>query len=334
LPLVLSIIAGIICLLFAFYIKTGGASRIFSAKKDPNIEKATEFYSTGKKVQLEAYIDRYQKQIVKSKNLKDWLPYIRMVAFSRDGQFEGVKPSALRGVFPWVTPNDCSAASWKSRWEKSKTEWISLIDGKDIPHKDWSKILLWDPYWILRRSTHPEWVEPSGYYEACLKMAVQGLSMVEISQTDSALTEQRNIFLARLNWLISMFKGAPVQGEFQMSGVLWALSCIESSEDSSNGNECLQNADWEEPWNRLLRMRLNWRGASLLLMNKKVIKSPGFDEFKSIAEKLNTTDASSGFDYGPEQRYYQQIIITGGNISTAIGEMKERLIGINFENFP
>jgi hypothetical protein len=334
LPLIISLIICLIGMVLIFSLKNGGASRTFLAKKDPYVERVTEFLATGKRVQAEAYIDRYQKQIVKSRNIREWLPYLRMVAYSRDGQFEGLKSSLLRSGQSWTAPLDCSQASWKTRWERSRGEWTDFFEGKDIPKKEWSKILLWDPFWILRRSQLTDWIEPSSYYEACLRMSIQGLQALEIAPTDTVLDEQRKTLLSRLQWMLSILKGTPLQGEFQMSGVMWALSCIESSEEKNSGNECVASNEWSEDWSKILKARLNWRQTSILLMNKKIIKNPQFDEFRQGVERLVPLDPMTGFDYQPEMRFYQQIIITGGNIAAAIEEMKGRLSGYSFDEYP
>lgn len=99
----------------------------FLSQKDPHVKKAQEYLDQKKSVHFEAYMDKYRKKIVKSRNLKQWLPYLRLVAFSRNGSIDGLRSRVLRGSGSTVfAPKDCSVGAWKHRWEKSTSEWRSF----------------------------------------------------------------------------------------------------------------------------------------------------------------------------------------------------------------
>ena len=334
-PLTLGYLA--IAILAAMWFIFGGMSSFrsyFFAKKDPNVDRLEEFYNQGKLVQLEAYIDRYTKQIVRARDMTDWAPYLRMVAYSRDGQIEGLKNSMLKGSQPWVAPADCSQESWRLRWEKSKTEWTGLVGGKDLPKKDWAKILLWDPYWIIRRSHYPDWRDPKNYYEACLRMAAKGLESLVIAPTELEPLENRKVLLSRLKWLSSLITGTQGNNEFQMAGTLWALSCIESSERDKSSGECTASSDFSEEWRRLLGARTALRDASLALIKKKALRGTEIDSFKQGIDILTAADAITGFDYQIELRFYQQVVLSSGNISAAMETVKVRYPTVAFSEYP
>ena len=315
----------------------GGAplKSYFFAKKDPSIEKVEEYYAAGKMVQVEAYIDRYTKQIVRSRDIVDWAPFLRLVAYGRDGQIDGLKNGVLRGNQPWFAPNDCSLEGWRGRWEKSKGEWNGFILGKELPKtKDWAKVLLWDPYWIIRRSHYADWRDPKSYYEACLRIAVKGLEAVSIAPTETELTENRKILLSRLNWLLILIAQTQTTNEFQMSGTLWALSCIESSERDKSSGECIASTDFSDEWKRYLAARRGLRESSLTLVKKKSLKGGEIDAFKQSIDTLSATDYVTGFDYQIELRFYQQIVLSNGNIGVAMEAMKVRYPAVAFSDYP
>ena len=307
----------------------------FFAKRDPNADKLEEFYGQGKMVQLEAYVDRYAKQIVRSRDLSDYAPFLRLVAFSRDGQIDGLKAGVLKGSQPWLAPGDCSQESWRLRFERSKGEWSGLIAGRDLPKKDWAKILLWDPYWIIRRSHYyPEWRDPKSYYEACLRMAAKGLEALVVAPTESELLENKRVLLSRLNWLLILVGGTESASEFQMSGTLWALSCIESSERDKSAGECVAQSDYSDEWKRLLGARRALRETSLVLVKKKSLKWAEIEGFKQGIDVLPASDAMTGFDYQIELRFYQQIVLSNGNIAAAMEAVKVRYPGVVFGDYP
>ena len=287
---------------------------------EPNPARALNLYESKNQVPFEAYMDRYSREIVKrvkasKKQYKQWIPYIRVLAYRRSGKFPGLRPRYLRGVESIPAPNDCSLDSWSKRWSKSKNKWKKFLSGKSFIEAEWSRILLWDPNWIRRRRVSIGWLEPPNYYVGCLKMAALALDKLELG---ADLGSVRNDLQARLKWQLNLAQGNDLLRDATLTERLWVLSCLESSSDWASVQECevedVQNPKWVE----VIRWRRVWSQMFSLIATDNVLDPEKTEELKALLKKTDTVDSYTGFEYHVEADFLQQVVLENGNIANAI----------------
>ena len=85
------------------------------------MSQAIFLYGDEYNVRFEAFMDRNREEIAKAvKNrsqMESWLPFIRAVAYQREGAWPGIPVRTLRGKDMEFSPADCSLTTWKKRWE-------------------------------------------------------------------------------------------------------------------------------------------------------------------------------------------------------------------------
>ena len=201
----------------AFFIIRG--DRIQDIKlmlQEPTYSKAVFYFGDRYNTKFEAYMDQNAKEINKSMKKKRlynlWLPYVRAVAFSRNGDWSGLNSKKLRGKDANHSPMDCSLATWKNRWEGSRDQWQKFIDGRALPNEEWAKILVWDVTWIKQRLKHRKWIWPKNYYEACFIMARKALRSIKGIETSLSA----KVFDSRLKWAVSLINDEDGDEEFEM----------------------------------------------------------------------------------------------------------------------
>lgn len=332
--LLVIIVVGTAALAAFLFARHGEFASKFLAPKDPQIERAREFYNAKDEVRYEAYLERYQKDILgemqNKKGFDAWLPMLRSLAFRREGKIDGFNYKYLRG--PDVSadlPKDCSKGTWQKIWRKEPAQWAAFVDGKEIPKAEWSKILLWDPAWIRRRSYNPSWFEPKSYYEGCLVMARKALT--DSYAADAEKPPFYDDIASRLDWQIALVRGAQGANEITMSGTLWVLSCFESATDVSNFDECLSTVqDLNKDWDAYLRMRQSLQMLHLLTISNIVLPPGDLDLLKKNVPLIKAKDSWTRFGYEPELKFYQAVINTGGKVSDAQQQAQDKGSGIRF----
>lgn len=308
------------------------ASRLFSLR-DPNPVKANELLGEARNARHEAYMDRYLKdilpQIRKKKSYDDWIPHLRVIAFSREGRIDGLRNSYLKGKKGLPAPKDCSVASWKMRWKRSIPYWESFLDGKLLNSSDWSRLLVWDPDWIQRRSPFEGWVDPGSYFQGCLAMALKAIQSLD-KETLGTSAEIRDVLASRMRWQLKMIRGEAVGEEYTMSGSLWALSCLEGSERLESLEECQSSLDLGTDWRTLIRGRLALAQARMLIMQGDPMTQETLVNLQHAMEMIPSRDFVTRFDYVPEIHFFQSIIANGGSISKALKMNDEKGVEIHF----
>ncbi|MBF0441403.1 MAG: hypothetical protein HQK54_05825 [Oligoflexales bacterium] len=303
--------------------------------KDPHPVKAGRLYELDKLVQFEAYMDRYMKKILRSGNQKDWQPFLRALAFNRDGKIEGAKEGVLRGEGSLTAPKNCSVEAWKTRWQDSKRYWKDYLDGKILPKKDWAKILAWDPFWIKARIPSPGWFsgerarypnQPGNYYEACIYMATKALN--EITDIPEDLVRSKEIMQARLRFFRNVIRGE--YGEEKLDGSLWTLSCIESSEEIDSLIDCTRQEKYGSEWETLLLSSRRWSEIRIYLKKQNMKKIDKIDYFKTLVQDIQPVGPVSKFDYASDIYLLNQIITFDGNIQMALERAKDAFPDMNY----
>jgi hypothetical protein len=265
-------------------------------------------------------MDRNAKEITHSlkedrKLIQPWLPFLRAVAFHKDGNWDGLPNKILRGRDMPYTPRDCSLPAWHKRWEASKSRWQSFIAGDSLPDREWAKILTWDMEWVRqRKEADRQWVWPSSYYEGCLIMAAKALRKLDPNRQSLAA----DVLRSRLDWQLNLLRGQDEKSEFQMSGSLWTLSCVESSETADEVNKCVSSFKSIADWDSFMTHRSRIRKARLLIINSRKMSKNEMSQLESLMGGIQDRDPVSRFDYREEKRLYQTIMDRSGDIQAAL----------------
>ncbi|HNS64649.1 MAG TPA: hypothetical protein PKN11_09485 [Anaerolineaceae bacterium] len=309
------------------------SSRLFRLK-DPNILRAEEYLGNAHNARHEAYLDRYMKDILpmirKKKAFDEWMPHLRVVAFHRDGRIEGLRSTYLRGKKALPGPKDCSVAAWKTRWKRSMPQWELFVDGRLLNSSDWSRLLVWDPDWISRRSPAEGWVDPGSYFEACLEMALKAIVSLDKESLEGQ-DELREILASRIKWQLKMIRGETVGQEYSMSGSLWALSCIEGSERLESLDECQKDIDMSADWRTLLRSRTALAQFRILTALEDPLSAESMSILQKTMETIAPRDFITRFDYQAEIRFYQKVLSGGDSLSKAVRLNQDKSVDVRFD---
>ena len=303
--------------------------------KDPKIIQAMFYFADSYNPYFEAFMYRNRSDINRSmkKNgtYKLWIPYIRAVAFKSEGRWEGVSFKKLRGKDAMYAPADCSLKTWKTRWQRSRSQWSSFLRGRTLPAQDWAKVLVWDPIYVGQRLEHPGWIEPRNHYEACLKMALKGLEEVSNEREDS----DAKILMSRLRWNLSNIEesfDSSDEHEFQMSGSLWSLSCIEDSDSDDSLSQCQNGVNLSRVWKRLIKERSQLRRARMILNNNSALRGQVINDLNERLKAIPNRGYLTNFDYRDEIKFYQLVIDNGGKLDEANAKMQKKNSSLQFLN--
>lgn len=307
------------------------ASRV-NELSDPLLDKANDELATGNLERFDGFIEKSLPQILDSMNKRrgapdNWLPYLRTYAFRHEGKVDGVDMKLLRGNARASAPRDCSLESWRQRWKASVGEWDPFLKSKQIPNKEWAKVLVWDPYWIRYRSPQKGWIDPSSYYEGCLTMALKALQQSDIEPTH---TERKAVLIARLQWMLQQIGDDLTGADYSMAGGLWVLSCMESARQQDEVQKCQSSVALEEDWLRLIQSRAVMARIRIIV-NGKNIKPTQMPAFQQLVNDVKAIDPITGFEYVSEQKFLQQVIVNDGKVNQARNVIRSRIPDFHFE---
>lgn len=280
-------------------------------------------------VRFEAYIDRNRPEILRAMKFKkgnaQWLPYVRAVAFAREGKFEGLSAKRLRGAADSNLPLDCSVSAWDERWRSSRGDWSAFVDGRRFGKEEWSKIVLMDTHWIKNRSPMPGWSEPGSYHEACLRTAAKSLEKVAADDSDG------KTILARLRWQLSAIAGTSQSSEYEMSGTLWAVSCLEDADLPEDLKTCLNSVRSKGPWQEYFEAMIAVRKMSLLAHDGAQMSENDGQELLNTLNSFASRKTDAILDYDAELKFYHEIIAQKGNVRAAKGLISKKFPSVRFE---
>lgn len=297
--------------------------------KDRSYYQAKSLLSDKYNVRFEGYIDRNRPEILKAMKFKkgynQWLPYVRAVAFARDGRFEGFSAKKLRGATDNFLPQDCSVAAWDERWKSSRSDWNAFIDGRRFGKEEWSKLLLMNTHWIKNRTPMPGWMEPGSYHEACLRTAAKSLEKIASDDPDG------KTILARLRWQLSAIAGTSQSTEYEMSGTLWAISCLEDAHVAEDLKTCLNSVKVRGPWQDYFDAMMTVRRMSLLAYDSPQMSESDGQELLNQLSSFASKKADAFLDYDAEVKFYQEILSQKGNVKAARAAAVKKFPSVRFE---
>ncbi|MCX6116678.1 MAG: hypothetical protein NT027_03990 [Proteobacteria bacterium] len=269
---------------------------------------------------LVAVTSRVQKN---KEMLASWLPYLRMYAFHTNGSIEGVSQKILRGSAAPAAPLDCSVEAWKKRWTELLPQIGSLTTGKLVPKTQWVKTLMWDPYWIMRR-TNKGWINPRNWYEGCLMSATVAIRAISSSggsgglnggqsaeATGTSPSETIALVSRRLQIQLETLRSMKSTLPNDNVSFLGALSCMDLSLTFGDINRCkrkgfdpVSDSALDEYYNWSL-IRLGFEGQSL--QDKEFI-----NELTLVVPRLTPESSFSKLDYSIELQIIKDGLAAGG----------------------
>ena len=275
-------------------------------------------YESGNHDGFNRYIRSNRRQILKSGNAKEWLPILRIYAFSHAGEFDGISPKVLRGAKASVAPNVCSLKQMNKSLPAIGGHAQSWLEGGGALPESVSRILFWDPRWIVRRSPAEGWISPGSYFEGCLLMLEKALVK------DQSLEESlRAELVARVEWMLAVINGTDVDFP-RLAGVLGAITCIEGVQDSSKVDMCLSDYVVSEEWLKPVSKRASFRKAWLAIGGADTLLASDLPDFRLEVAGLKKMDTIAGLNHSAEIRFFQEILLTNGDVSSANDSTKTR----------
>lgn len=304
------------CLFFFF--NTSPIRNLYDAFFNPLFYEAKSKYSEAYNEDFANFMKRNSKainiEINKNSALKTWLPFLRSVAFNEKGVWPGLPFRVLKGNAQ-SSPSDCSFDAWKRHWISSKKDWSEYVEGRFISKQWWAQILFWDSEWIKFRSLDRSfWLSPNNYYEACLMMAHKSLQTVPAPEQGDI---KANI-LSRLAWQKSDSKQEAVSSQFEMFGSLWVLSCIESSDRSSDVDACFQSKSLSNSWKVQLGKKAILKKLLLLTRGKNQLSSNELSDLADLMKLLKSAPPIDGIEYSKEIQFYDRLQSFGGDVKKSL----------------
>lgn len=330
------LIGGLFALLFAIILgflsyHDGEWVNPVSYLKDRSYYQAKSYLGDRYNARFEGYMDRNRHEITqqmrKKKGFIQWLPYVRSVAFSKEGRWEGLSAKKLKGNADAFLPADCSTATWDDRWRDSRNDWLPFLEGRRMPREEWSRILMMDTHWIKNRSPMPGWMEPGSYAEACLRMALK--SLVKLTNEDSS--GDGKVILSRLRWQLGAITGASAAEEYEMSGTLWAMSCLEDAHQADDLKNCFNSVKVRGAWQDFFDAMALVRRMSLLASSDAQLSDPSLREMQGFLNQFSAKSNELFLAYEEEIKFYQEIIAQKGNVKAAKSVVQRKYPGVRFE---
>jgi hypothetical protein len=316
---------------FSLY-KDGELSNLIGMVKDRQLYTAKVQYGDRYNAKFEAYMDRNRDFIngalKKKKSSAQWLPYVRAVAFEKDGRWEGLSAKKLRGQTEGFLPQDCSMAAWEHRWTQSKDQWARFLDGREFPKEEWAYLLALDPLWVRGRSPAPGWLNPGSYAEGCLRMAIKAMQRM----TGDNMSFEAKIFVSRMRWQLGVIHAQVPDEDFEMSGTLWALSCIEDAHEEPALKNCLGSVNPKQGWREAFDVSVLHRKIELIIEGKNSLDGEAMKTFENLVNDFGSRAPAYYLPREPELKFYQEIVQQKGNMGEARKMIQQKYPAMNFDD--
>ncbi len=329
--LVILLIAVLAAVGFSLH-KDGELGNLIGMLKDRQLYEARVQYGDRYNARFEAFMDRNRESINaalrKRRTSALWLPYVRAVAFEKDGRWEGLSFRKLRGHTDGFLPQDCSMGAWEQRWTKSKGDWARFLDGREFPRDEWSHLLAMDPHWIRSRSPSPGWIHPGTYAEGCLRMAVKAMQRL----TGDKDSWEAKVFISRMRWQLGVVNAQVPDEEFEMSGTLWALSCIEDAREVDALKNCQGSVNPKQGWRDVFEVSTLHRKIELTLEGRKSLDGDALSSFEKMVSEFGNRAPPYYLPREPELKFYQEIVQQKGDVEGARDTVQPKYPAINFHH--
>ncbi len=182
---------------FAAAVYMANGAKMSGKSKDEGdgltIDQIQGYIEKGDAAGFEDFMNSHMDEMVErtsrpKKAEAQWLPYLRLFAFSHEGQIAGLPAKYLRGSVA-AAPVDCSLKMWRKRWRMSVKNWNEVVVQRKFVRAHWARVLAWDPTWIRRRD-NKGWLGNQNYYVGCLTMVTSVVSLKSSPRAWSAIVRQ------------------------------------------------------------------------------------------------------------------------------------------------
>lgn len=291
----------------AYLIKGNRWKQLANQLGSPLFSEAQQLYNDAYYAEFEAFMDTNRvainKQMSTKSGFRRWIPLVRTVAYKRDGFWDGVSNSALRGRNVHGMPSLCSKESWKQRWQGSYKKWGDFLEGTYLPNDEWARILLLDPKYVQDIGKAKGWLEPENYYEACVEMAAQGLLDAEIEES---YEWEKEIVLARLLWLQDYWGAKKTGATYLMSGSLWSIACYEGAKDIASIDACEVSITPNESWAEFFEESKSINKAHLILSKNSTDYTE--EDLRTILDGIPKKSKFTGLKYTQMRKQILKLI--------------------------
>lgn len=340
------LVIALVALIAAIYMANG--PKLSGKAKEPPTEVRPEdpqgYIERGDSVGFDTFMAAHADEIVTKASKQvgtdtPFLPYLRLYAFSHDGQINGLDPKVLRGDAS-AAPIDCSERLWRKRWRLAMPAWGDLVDKNQLVRAHWARLLAWDPHWIKRRDGKG-WIGEQNYYTACLTMA--GRALDELG-ADSAVmgamsAEDRGIYAkirGRLAWLIEASRHVPSRdwatdatvGRHAVTG-LGQWTCFEAAKEPSSLAACrtypvakVPQGATMDAWQDYTEERYGWNLLRLATAQKGNLAPELAQALGRKLPTMNQEDHFTRFDYRAEAKLLKAVIRPAQPVETAVEKIQ------------
>lgn len=289
---------------------------------------------------LKANLPSVVESVQNSAGIREpWMPVIRWYAFHGSGSVAGVSPEIIRGNVDAFVPGDCSEQAWKKQIQASLPQWSLLMKHEKDTADIWSRLLAWDPHWIMRRP-QTGWIKPESYISACIYMALK--SFFSVASEDEFMKQilltykEKSTFiihsiknrLAWQSWLVNGTARPILAFDRQNMDFLTQWSCLESADSMEklftcheyypHINQKVSYLDYRFIMNFI---RLNLKEDTvedkyLAMITDRMLEAPLLDSF-------------TGFDYRAELAFLRQLVKEQGNVYKSLQRVRVEFPTVN-----
>jgi hypothetical protein len=324
---------------FAAAVYMAGVARFSGKVKDPaeglKPIDAQTFLDRGDAAAFQQYMAAHGPDLVDKANrnrgpgapdlLAPWLPYLRLYAFTTDGQVGGLDPKILRGQGVAAAPIDCSLKFWKREWRGSMKGWNDFVVQRKLVHAHWARLLAWDPWWVRRRD-NKGWIGTQNFYVGCLTMADKALAdlATDASLVTNAADWDRvgfNKVRQRVAWLLDVSRtGSSLQPTAPaVDNNLATWTCFEAAKDQPGLAKCRDGMTAESDlWNQYLEERYGWSLLRVAAGQHGPLADQLVQGLTTQAAKMNKLDHYTRFDYRAEAKLLKTVIKQGTPVEKAV----------------
>ena len=141
---------------------------------------------------------------------------------------------------------------------------------------------------------------------------------------DQSIEESiRGELSARVRWMLAVINGTDIDFP-RLTGVLGAITCIEGVQDASKVDMCLSDYIIGDEWLKPVSKRASFRKAWLAISRTETLSANDLPDFRLEVAGLKKMDTIAGLNHSAEIRFFQEILLTNGNISLANDSTKTR----------
>ncbi|MBC7659055.1 MAG: hypothetical protein H7249_05040 [Chitinophagaceae bacterium] len=299
--------------------------------KDRTYYQAKSHLGDRYNARFEGFMDRNRQDISQQMKAKKafskWIPYVRSVAFAKDGRWEGVSGKRLKGTADSYLPNDCSVGAWDDRWRESRSQWLPFLEGRILPKDEWARLLMMDTHWIRNRTPMAGWMEPGSYHEACLRMALK--SLVKLTSEDAS--SDSKVIISRMRWQLGGIAGTSPSEEYEMSGTLWATSCLEDAHANDDLKNCFNSVKAKGAWQEFFDGMILIRRMALLAASEAQLSDASLKDLHAYLNIYAGKGSEMFMGYDEEIQFYKEVVQQKGNVKAAKAVVQKKYPGVHFE---